>query len=94
MVLFEYLKNPFYILDIIVSTPKSCLILTCTKMKLDASPKNEWNEIFEITDTMRLIKHFIKFLQKLSKIETDKNFSKRGKVDVIIFTHSINILLI
>ena len=35
---------------------------------------------------MRLIKHLIKFLQKLSKIETDKNFLKRGKVDVIIFT--------
>ena len=43
---------------------------------------------------MRLIKHLIKFLQKLSKIETDKNFLKRGKVDVIIFTQSINILLI
>ena len=87
-------KKPFYLLDIIECTPKSCPILTCTNMKLDALPKNEWNEIFKITDTMRLIKHLIKFLQKLSKIETDKNFLKRGKVDVIIFTQSINILLI
>ena len=44
--LFEYLKKPFYLLDIIEWTPKSCPILTCTNMKLDALPKNEWNDIF------------------------------------------------
>ena len=40
---------------------------------------------------MRLITHLVKFLRKLSKIEADKNFLKRGEVDVIILTHSINI---
>ena len=49
---------------------------------------------FEITDTARLITHLVKFLPKLSKIEGDKNFLKRGEVDVIYFRPLIIILLI
>ena len=36
-----------------------------------------------------LISHLLKSLQQLSKTEANKNFVKRGEVDVIIFTHSI-----
>ena len=46
---------------------------------------------FEKMNGLRLITHLVKFLPKLSKIEADKNFLKRGEVDVIIFTHSISI---
>ena len=45
-------------------------------------------------DELRLITHLVKFLQKLSKIEGDKNFLKRGEVDVIYFRPLIIILLI
>ena len=38
--------------------------------------------------------HLVKFLPKLSKIEGDKNFLKRGEVDVIYFRPLIIILLI
>ena len=41
-----------------------------------------------------LITHLVKFLRKLSKIEGDKNFLKRGEVDVIKFKPLIKILLI
>ena len=49
---------------------------------------------FEITDTARLITHLVKFLRKLSEIKGDKNFLKRGEVDVIKFRPLIIILLI
>ena len=49
---------------------------------------------FEITDTARLITHLVKFLRKLSEIKDDKNFLKRGEVDVIKFRPLIKILLI
>ena len=45
-------------------------------------------------DEVRLITHLVKILQKLSKIEGDKNFLKRGEVDVIYFRPLIIILLI
>ena len=45
-------------------------------------------------DGLRLITHLVKFLPKLSKIEGDKNFLKRGEVDVIYFRPLIIILLI
>ena len=93
-VLFEHLRNPFYIFDTIEGTPKSHPILISTVMKPVASPKIVWREIFGKIDGLRLITHLVKFLRKLSKIEGDKNFLKRGEVDVIIFTHSITIFLI
>ena len=63
-------------------------------MKPVALLKNVWKEIFEITDTAHLITHLVKFLRKLSKIKDDKNFLKRGEVDVIKFRPLIKILLI
>ena len=45
-------------------------------------------------DGLRLITYLVKFLPKLSKIEGDKNFLKRGEVDVIYFRPLIIILLI
>ena len=45
-------------------------------------------------DGLRLITYLVKFLPKLSKIEGDKNFLKRGEVDVIKFRLLIKILLI
>ena len=69
-------------------------IMISTVMKPVASPKIEWTEIFGKIDGLRLITHLVKFLLKLSKIEGDKNFSKRGKVDVINFRPLIRILLI
>ena len=93
-VLFEHLRNPFYIFDTIEGTPKSHPILICTVMKPVASPKIVWREIFGKIDGLRLITHLVKFLRKLSKIEGDKNFLKRGEVDVIYFRPLIIILLI
>ena len=49
---------------------------------------------FEKMDGLRLITYLVKFLPKLSKIEGDKNFLKRGEVDVIKFRPLIKILLI
>ena len=49
---------------------------------------------FEIMHIAHLITHLVKFLRKLSKIEGDKNFLKRGEVDVIYFRPLIIILLI
>ena len=49
--------------------------------------------VFEKMDGLRLITHLVKFLPKLSKIEGDKNFWKRGEVDVIIFSPLIMIFL-
>ena len=46
---------------------------------------------FKLFKLNSLITHLVKFLRKLSKIKADKNFLKRGEVNVIIFTHSINI---
>ena len=42
----------------------------------------------------RGIPHLVKFLRKLSVIKGDKNFLKRGEVDVIKFRPLIKILLI
>ena len=42
----------------------------------------------------RGISHLVKFLPKLSKIVADKNFLKRGEVDVIYFRPLIINLLI
>ena len=42
----------------------------------------------------RGIPHLVKFLRKLSEIKGDKNFLKRGEVDVIKFRPLIKILLI
>ena len=42
----------------------------------------------------RGIPHLVKFLRKLSEIKGDKNFFKRGEVDVIKFRPLIKILLI
>ena len=53
-----------------------------------------WTGFFEIIDTAQLITHLVKFLRKMSKIEVDKNFLKRGEVDVIKFRPLIKILLI
>ena len=53
-----------------------------------------WREIFGEIHGLRLITHLVKFLRKLSKIEGDKNFLKRGEVDVIYFRPLIIILLI
>ena len=47
----------------------------------------------EIMHIAHLITHLVKFLRKLSKIEGDKNFLKRGEVDVIYFRPLIIILL-
>ena len=91
---FEHLRNPFYIFDTIEGTPKSHPILISTVMKPVASPKIVWREIFGKIDGLRLITHLVKFLRKLSKIEGDKNFLKRGEVDVIYFRPLIIILLI
>ena len=41
----------------------------------------------------RGIPHLVKFLRKLSEIKGDKNFLKRGEVDVIKFRPLIKILL-
>ena len=49
---------------------------------------------FEIMHIAHLITHLVKLLRKLSKIEGDKNFLKRGEVDVIKFRPLIIILLI
>ena len=92
-VLFEHLRNSFYIFDTIEGTPKSHPILISTVMKPVASPKIVWREIFWKIDGLRLITHLVKFLPKLSKIEGDKNFLKRGEVDVIIFSPLIMIFL-
>ena len=80
-------------MDTIEGTPKSHPILNCTEMKPVALQKNVWKEIFEIIDTAHLITHLVKFLRKLSKIEGDKNFLKRGGVDVIKFRPLIKIFL-
>ena len=45
-------------------------------------------------DGLRLITYLVNFLRKLGKIEGDKNFLKRGEVDVIYFRPLIIILLI
>ena len=49
---------------------------------------------FEITDTARLITHLVKFLRKLSEIKGDKNFLKRGEVNVIKFRPLKRVLFI
>ena len=81
-------------MDTIEDTPKSHPILIYTEKKPVGLPKNVWKEIFQITDTVHFISHLVKFLRKLSKIEGDKNFLKRGEVDVIYFRPMITILLI
>ena len=52
--------------------------------------RNELNAI----KVMHLIRHSVKFLPKLIEIKGDKNFLKRGEVDVIKFSPLITILLI
>ena len=48
---------------------------------------------FEIMHIAHLITHLVKFLRKSSEIKGDKNFLKRGEVDVIKFRPLIKILL-
>jgi len=49
---------------------------------------------FDIMHTAHLITRLVKFLRKMSKIKGDKNFSKRGEVNIIKFRPLITILLI
>ena len=57
-------------------------------------PKGKYSWFFDIFNMDRGISHLVKFLPKLSKIVVDKNFLKRGEVDVIFFRPLIIILLI
>ena len=58
------------------------------------TPKEKYSWFFDILDPERGISHLVKFLPKLSKIVADKNFLKRGELDVIYFRPLIIILLI
>ena len=64
-VLFERLKKPFYILDIIETTPKSYPILICTEVKLVALPTNEWNKFFDFFKIKNLNRAFSKVTPKI-----------------------------
>ena len=59
-----------------------------------AIPKKKYSWFSDIFTMEKEIPYLVKFLQKLSKIETDKNFLKRAEVDVIYFRPLIIILLI
>ena len=59
-----------------------------------AIPKNKYSWFFDFFTMEKVIRYLVKFLKKLSKIEADKNFLKRGEVDVIYFRPLIIILLI
>ena len=59
-----------------------------------AIPKDWYSWFFDSFNMEGVIPYLVKFLQKLSKIETDKNFLKRAEVDVIYFRPLIIILLI
>ena len=58
-----------------------------------AIPKYKYSLFSDIFTMEKEIPYLVKFLQKLSKIETDKNFLKRAEVDVIYFRPLIIILL-
>ena len=89
-VLFAILKIPFHILPQFDITENAKMIILHQNVA-NGLTKKQVSQFFEITDTTRLITHLVKFLRKLSKIKADKNFLKRGEVNVIIFTHSISI---
>ena len=57
-------------------------------------PKGKYSWFFDIFNMDRGISHLVKFLPKLSKIVVDKNFLKRGEVNVIYLRPLIIILLI
>ena len=59
-----------------------------------AIPKDLYSWFFDIFNMERGIPHLVMVLPKLSKIVADKNFLKRGEVDVIYFRPLIIILLI
>ena len=59
-----------------------------------AIPKDSYSWFFDSSNMEGVIPYLVKFLQKLSKIKADKNFSKRGEVDVIYFRPLIIILFI
>ena len=59
-----------------------------------AIPKDTYSWFFDSSNMEGVIPYLVKFLQKLSKIKADKNFLKRGEVDVIYFRPLIIILLI
>ena len=89
-VLFAIFKNLFTFCYGLISQ-KNAKMIILHQNEAGGLTKKQVSQFFEITDTIRLITHLVKFLPKLSKIEADKNFLKRGEVNVIIFTHSINI---
>ena len=59
-----------------------------------AIPKDLYSLLFDIFNMDGVIPYLVKSLRKLSKIKADKNFMKRGEVDVIYFRPLIMILLI
>merc|ERR1711914_29575 len=55
--------------------------------------QNLWTGFFEIMHIAHLITHLVTFIRKSSEIKGDKNFLKRGEVDVIKFRPLKKILL-